>query len=59
MEEDLGTAILGGNVTLADLAAKVESGEIDPHPVSGRQELLESVVNQAIWSVDRASGTAG
>ena len=46
-------------MTLADLAAKVESGEIDPHPVSGRQELLESVVNQAIWSVDRASGTAG
>ena len=58
-KEDLGTAILGGNVTLADLAAKVESGEIDPHPVSGRQELLENVVNQAIWSVDRASGTAG
>jgi len=58
-KEDLGTAILGGTVTLADLAAKVESGEIDPQPVSGRQELLESVVNQAIWSVDRASGTAG
>ncbi len=58
-EENLGTAILGGSVTLADLAAKVESGEIDPKPVSGRQELLESVVNQAIWSVDRASGTAG
>ncbi len=56
---DLGTAILGGTVTLADLAAKVESGEIDPQPVSGRQELLENVVNQAIWSVDRASGTAG
>jgi xylose isomerase len=58
-KDDLGTAILGGTVTLADLAAKVESGEIDPKPVSGRQELLESVVNQAIWSVDRASGTAG
>ena len=58
-KEDLGTAILGGTVTLADLAAKVESGEIDPQPVSGGQELLESVVNQAIWSVDRASGTAG
>jgi xylose isomerase len=58
-KEDLGTAILGGTVTLADLAAKVESGEIDPQPVSGRQELLESVVNQALWSVDRASGTAG
>ncbi len=57
--ENLGSAILGGSVTLADLAARVESGEIDPHPVSGRQELLESVVNQAIWSVDRVSGTKG
>jgi xylose isomerase len=48
---ELGAAILGGGVTLADLAAKVEAGEIDPHPVSGRQELLESIVNQSIWSV--------
>jgi xylose isomerase len=47
---ELGAAILGGGVTLADLAAKVEAGEIDPHPVSGRQELLESIVNQSIWS---------
>jgi len=52
---ELGSAILGGGVTLADLAAKVEAGEIDPHPVSGRQELLESIVNQSIWS---ASATA-
>jgi xylose isomerase len=48
---ELGSAILGGGVTLADLAAKVEAGEIDPQPVSGRQELLESIVNQSIWSV--------
>jgi xylose isomerase len=56
---DLGAAILGGGVTLADLAAKVEAGEIDPHPVSGRQELLESIVNQSIWSVDSATSSAG
>jgi xylose isomerase len=35
----------------SQLAAKVEAGEIDPQPVSGRQELLESIVNQSIWSV--------
>jgi len=60
-QDELGAAILGGRVTLADLAARVETGEIDPHPVSGRQELLESIVNQSIWSVDGAAraGTAG
>jgi xylose isomerase len=51
----LGTAILDGSASLADLAAKVEAGEIDPRPVSGRQELLESIVNQHIWSVDGGS----
>jgi len=48
---ELGSAILGGGMTLADLAAKVEAGEIDPHPVSGQQELYESIVNRHIWSV--------
>jgi xylose isomerase len=54
---ELGSAILGGAVTLADLAARVESGAIDPHPISGRQEMLENVVNQGIWSVDSGAGT--
>ncbi len=54
---ELGSAILGGGVTLTDLAARVESGAIDPHPVSGRQEMLENVVNQGIWSVDGRAGT--
>ena len=49
----LGTAILDGSLSLADLAAKVESGEIDPRPVSGHQELYENVVNRHIWAVDR------
>jgi xylose isomerase len=48
--------ILGGKLSLADLAAKVESGEINPRPVSGRQELLENIVNQAIWSTGRSAG---
>jgi xylose isomerase len=53
---ELGTGILDGSLTLADLAAKVESGEIDPQPESGLQELLENVVNQAIWSTARSAG---
>ncbi len=49
---ELGSAILGGTLSLADLAAKVEAGEIDPRPVSGHQELYENVVNRHTWSVD-------
>ncbi len=52
----LGAAILDGSLSLADLAAKVEAGEVDPHPVSGRQELLESIVNRHIWAVDGGAG---
>ncbi|MDQ2964972.1 MAG: xylose isomerase [Chloroflexota bacterium] len=53
--EPLGTSILGGEATLASLAARVAAGEIDPSPVSGRQELLENAVNQGIWSADHAA----
>ena len=49
---DLGTGIEDGSETLASLAGRVEAGEIDPTPVSGRQELLENRVNKAIWTVD-------
>jgi xylose isomerase len=45
----LGTEILEGRASLADLADRVEAGEIDPGPVSGRQELHENVVNRAVW----------
>ena len=38
-----------GTESLASLEAKVASGDIDPDPVSGRQELLENQVNQVIW----------
>ncbi len=51
-EDTLGTGILDGAETLESLAARVESGEIDPKPRSGRQELLESRVNRVIWTVD-------
>ena len=46
---DLGTEILGGNASLVGLEARVTSGELDPSPVSGRQEELENLVNRTIW----------
>lgn len=49
----LGAQILGGDVSLEDLAGRVAAGDIDPRPVSGRQELLENLVNQRIWSAGR------
>jgi xylose isomerase len=51
-EASLGTGILAGEESLESLAARVESGEIDPEPLSGRQELLENRVNEVIWSID-------
>jgi xylose isomerase len=51
-EGDLGRAILGGELGLAELEARVADGAIDPRPVSGRQEQLENLVNQQIWQVD-------
>jgi xylose isomerase len=51
-DEALGTGILDGSLSLADLEARVAAGDIDPVPVSGRQELLENLVNRRIWSAD-------
>lgn len=50
--ETLGSGILDGSETLATLEARVMSGDVDPEPVSGRQELLENRVNEVIWSVE-------
>src|SRR5947199_2232453 len=50
---ELGAAILSGSVTLDDLERRVASGEIDPRPRSGQQELLEGLVNRRIWAADR------
>lgn len=47
---ELGRSILAGQTSLEALAERVTSGAIDPRPVSGRQELLENLVNQEIWS---------
>jgi xylose isomerase len=51
---DLGKSILSKDALLELLAGRVATGEIDPIPRSGRQELLENLVNQAIWEVDSA-----
>jgi len=51
-DQKLGAGILDGTETLDSLAARVEIGDIDPDPVSGRQENLENRVNQRIWTVD-------
>jgi xylose isomerase len=51
---DLGRSILTGDASLEDLSIPVLAGDIDPRAVSGRQEMLENIVNRAIWSVDRA-----
>ena len=41
-------AILRGEVSLEQLAAKVEKDNINPEPRSGRQEYLENVVNRYV-----------
>jgi xylose isomerase len=45
----LGKEILSGKLSLADLAARVGKGGIDPKPVSGGQERLENLVNKYIY----------
>jgi len=51
--DGLGASILSGDASLEALEARVAAGELDPQPVSGRQELLENLVNQQIWAADR------
>jgi xylose isomerase len=47
-EGPLGTAIRRGERSLADLAAHVEQRGVEPKPVSGRQEMLENIVNRYV-----------
>jgi xylose isomerase len=51
---ELGSSIRSGDATLASLEERVVAGGIEPWPVSGRQELLENVVNQEIWGIERS-----
>ena len=43
-----GRAILAGERSLSDLAARVESETLEPQPRSGRQEWLENLVNRFV-----------
>ena len=47
-ESEQAQAILRGERSLDDLAVWVEQNNIDPQPVSGRQELLENIVNRYV-----------
>ena len=47
---DRGRAILDGSLDLAALADAAVADELDPRPVSGKQERLENHVNRVIWS---------
>ncbi|MDH3499447.1 MAG: xylose isomerase [Acidimicrobiia bacterium] len=48
---ELGREIMS-SASLASLAGRVESENIDSAPVSGRQEAMENHVNQIIWSTN-------
>ena len=43
-----GKAILGGQRSLADLAARVEQENLTPQPKSGQQEYYENLVNRFV-----------
>ncbi len=45
---DRGQKILAGEISLADLHADVLANNIDPAPVSGRQEMIENLINRTI-----------
>jgi xylose isomerase len=47
-DSDEGRAVLGGARSLEDLAARMASTDLEPHPVSGRQEYLENLVNRFV-----------
>ena len=46
--QGLGKDILGGKLSLADLAGKVEADGINPQPRSGQQEYLENLINRFV-----------
>jgi xylose isomerase len=47
-KEGLGRDILGGKATLEQLSERVLSQKLDPKPKSGRQEMLENLVNKYV-----------
>lgn len=47
-EDDLGRAMLSGELSMAEISDRVLMQQIEPQPCSGRQELLENLVNRYI-----------
>jgi xylose isomerase len=47
-DSELGRQILSGKTDLGQLASHVQSNNIAPEPRSGRQEMLENLVSQAV-----------
>ena len=47
---ELGQQILQGKTSLEELALLVQQKGLDPKPISGQQEYLENLVNQAIYA---------
>jgi xylose isomerase len=47
-EREVGQRILNGDVSLAELSKLVLDQNLDPRPKSGRQELLENLVNRYV-----------
>ena len=47
-QQPLGQDVLGGKMSLDALAARVLERNVDTRPASGRQELLENLLNEAI-----------
>jgi xylose isomerase len=45
-KEGLGKEIMGGRLTLEQIAEKALSAKLDPKPRSGHQEMLENLVNR-------------
>ena len=48
---ELGRRIMDPATGLAALADEALQADLDPQPVSGRQELLENEVNRVLWSM--------
>ncbi|MEE4668883.1 xylose isomerase [Pseudomonas alliivorans] len=48
-QQPLGKAVLAGEFSLESLARKAFADELNPQAVSGRQEMLENVVNRFIY----------
>jgi len=48
-DSGLGHDMLAGKLSLSEIAEHAFSSKLDPQAVSGRQEMLENLVNRAIF----------